>query len=155
VQRKRIAGSGRAPAFVAFVAFGVLAGCDRPPSDSNAKEWSAADHERAPGEGASARQAPAQKERKDDPAALAEVAWTQQCAQCHGPTGRGDGPMGPMVNAPNLNDPALQESLTDERIAASIRNGKGRMPKFDLPDPLVAALVARVRALGGPRGNAP
>ncbi len=56
-----------------------------------------------------------------------------------------------MVRAQNFADPDFQKSRSDADLAASIMNGKGRMPKFDLPPQVVASLVRRVRILGSMR----
>jgi hypothetical protein len=80
---------------------------------------------------------------------LVEVTWETACAPCHGPVGHGDGPNGPMVNAPDITRDDLLSKITDDEIAFQIRNGKNRMPKFDLPDPVVRGLVARIRAMRG------
>lgn len=77
---------------------------------------------------------------------LLDMAWRKNCAGCHGPAGRGDGPQGAMVRAPDLSRTDWQDKISDDEIAAMIRNGKGKMPKFDLPDQVVAGLVQRVRA---------
>jgi cytochrome c oxidase cbb3-type subunit 3 len=78
-----------------------------------------------------------------------ELAWRNQCSTCHGPVGKGDGPQGPMFKAADLSSPEVQDKLQDADIVAAIKNGKGRMPRFDLPDDVVAGLVGRVRAFGG------
>jgi mono/diheme cytochrome c family protein len=80
---------------------------------------------------------------------LVEVTWRNQCASCHGPIGRGDGPQGPMVRATNLTLPEWQAKVSDQEIADVIRNGKNRMPKFEFPPDVVAGLVARIRAAKG------
>jgi hypothetical protein len=54
-----------------------------------------------------------------------------------------------MTKPRDLSDPAWQLSVTDEAIAAAIRNGKGRMPAFPLPEATVQNLVALIRLLGG------
>jgi hypothetical protein len=54
-----------------------------------------------------------------------------------------------MVQAPDLTQPAWQQSATDEQIARAILQGKGKMPRFDLPPATVAGLVQRVRGLQG------
>lgn len=51
-----------------------------------------------------------------------------------------------MVRAPDLSRPDWQANVTDDEIAATIRNGKNKMPKFDLPDQVVTGLVLRVRS---------
>ena len=63
--------------------------------------------------------------------------------------GKGDGPNGPMMKASDLTREEWQASVTDADIAAVIKTGKGRMPKFDLPDPVVRGLVGRIRAVRG------
>ena len=140
--------------------------CDRPPPDQGLPEWTATDHDRNEEQqrAASGQQAPgsaAQATRGgrgdagaggvDPLATLVDVTWKNQCTVCHGPTGRGDGPNGPMVRAQNLADPDFQKQHTDAELTASIVNGKGRMPKFDLPPQVVAALVRRVRVFGSMR----
>jgi hypothetical protein len=58
--------------------------------------------------------------------------------------------MGPMVRAPDLTNGDWQATVSDADMATIIKNGKNRMPKFDLPMPVIAGLVARVRALREP-----
>lgn len=89
------------------------------------------------------------EKKANENANLAELAWRNQCASCHGASGRGDGPTGPMVGAPDLTTPAMQGRLKDADVFAAVKNGKGKMPKFDLPDDVVLALVLKVRQLGG------
>lgn len=119
-------------------------GCDRAPASAGLPEWSTRDHD---GEKSTKNQGP----RGDGGQApsLVEIAWRQQCASCHGPGGRGDGPQGPMFKATDLTNAAWQSKVDDVQIASAIKNGKGRMPKFDLPDDVVAGLVARVRTFRG------
>ena len=105
------------------------------------------DHDRAGSGGAQAQgQSPGKPRNTGDEAAtLAELTWGTQCAQCHGATGHGDGPSGPMVKAPDLTRADWQDRVKDPEIAATIRAGKGQMPKFDLSDAVVGALVKRIR----------
>jgi cytochrome c oxidase cbb3-type subunit 3 len=79
------------------------------------------------------------------------AAWKANCTSCHGPIGRGDGPQGPMVHAADLSRSEWQASVTDDQIAGTIRQGKGRMPGFALPDATVQRLVALVRMLDANR----
>ena len=81
---------------------------------------------------------------------LIEAAWSQNCAVCHGPEGHGDGPNGALVKAPDLTRGEWQASVSDQDIATRIREGKGLMPKAELPEEVVVGLVARIRALRGP-----
>jgi cytochrome c oxidase cbb3-type subunit 3 len=125
----------------------LTAACEGPPSADSLKEWAPGDHHSADDDragSAAARQgAPAPK--GSETAQLVELAWRQQCAACHGMMGKGDGPTGPMVQAPDL----TSTKATDAELAAIIKGGKGKMPKFDLPDPVVQGLVARIRQLKG------
>jgi mono/diheme cytochrome c family protein len=121
----------------------ALTGCDRPPSSSAAREWTPADHDKPkPSEGQTAPSVPG----PDDGETLGALAWASQCASCHGPRGRGDGPQGPMVRAPDLSRSDWQGSVKDADIENTIRSGRGRMPKFDLPAEVLTALVREVRS---------
>lgn len=131
------------PLFLAasMASLSLLVGCDSAPSD--VREWSASDHDQpasAPG------QVSARPGGEGPDPMLLDMAWRKNCATCHGPAGRGDGPQGSMVRAPDLTRADWQEKVTDDEIAATIRNGKNKMPKFDLPDQVVTGLVQRVRA---------
>jgi cytochrome c oxidase cbb3-type subunit 3 len=133
----------------AFV-FVLCAACERPPSADRLPDWTPADHDRAEEQAnaASGQQAP--QVRGDAGAqTLVEVTWQTNCQPCHGPMGHGDGPNGPMVNAPDLTKEELQSKYSDADLAAVITTGKNRMPKFDLPEPVVKGLVQRVRAMRG------
>src|SRR5262249_8871095 len=69
----------------------------------------------------------------NDLAALVDVTWRTQCALCHGTSGKGDGPQGPLLHASDLTAAEFQSKISDEQMAQSITQGKNRMPKFDLP----------------------
>src|SRR6516225_9481024 len=56
-------------------------------------------------------------------AADAKTNWTNNCAQCHGPTGKGDTKMGKMVGAMDLTDPQKQASFTDAKATEAMKNG--------------------------------
>jgi cytochrome c oxidase cbb3-type subunit 3 len=114
------------------------------------REWRATDHDHT--------ENPGNDQVQVDPAASAQavpgledvtiVAWSQNCTQCHGQLGRGDGPRGPMLKATNLSEPTWQSSVTDEQIAATIKLGRGAMPSFkQLPDVTIANLVKLVRMM--------
>ena len=125
----------------------VLAACDRAPSAEGLHDWTPADHDQEPG-----RKPSNQGARSTDAGgvpAMVEVAWRNQCASCHGATGHGDGPQGQLFKAADLAKPEWQDQAKDEDIASTIKNGKGRMPKFDLPDDVVKGLVVRVRSFRG------
>ena len=111
--------------------------------------WQPADHDQPARDNAAAvSPEPATGANGD---VLVDVTWTRDCAQCHGMSGRGDGPEGRMVRAPDLTRLDWQEAVTDEQIAAIIANGRGKMPKFDLPERTLQGLVRKVRSLVPPR----
>lgn len=58
--------------------------------------------------------------------------------------------MAPMLHPPDLTNSEWQSRVSDGEMLATIRDGKNRMPRFDLPEPVLRGLVARVRALRGP-----
>jgi mono/diheme cytochrome c family protein len=129
-----------------------LLACNERPADL--REWRTSDHDHTDN--------PNSGQVQVDPAASAApvipgledvtiVAWQQNCIKCHGQLGRGDGPQGPMVKATNLSDPAWQAAATDEQIARSIKQGKGAMPPFALPDGTIANLVRLVRMMNAAR----
>ena len=129
---------------------GALAtACNERPSDL--REWRPGDHDHTENPGSdqvqvdpAAQQAPAIPGLED----VTIVAWSQNCTQCHGQLGRGDGPRGPMLKATNLSDPKWQSAVTDEQIAATIKLGRGAMPSFkQLPDVTIANLVKLVRMM--------
>lgn len=124
----------------------LLAACDRPPS-VELKEWTPSDHD-GEQKGVQTGAQGAKGDAGGTPT-LVEIAWRQQCATCHGQTGKGDGPQGPMFKAADLSREEWQAKTKDEDIASVIRDGKGRMPKFDLPPDVVSGLVARVRSFRG------
>lgn len=87
-------------------------------------------------------------------AADAKENWTKYCAQCHGPDGTANTPMGKKLNAKNLTDAKVQSEFTDAKAATSIKdgvkeNGKVTMKAFGdkLSDDEVKALVSYVRTL--------
>lgn len=129
--------------------------CNRQPSDL--RVWRASDHDHD--------ESPRNDQVQVDPTTAGSavpgledvtiVAWQQNCTQCHGQLGRGDGPRGPMLKATNLSDPSWQAARTDEQIAAVIKQGKGAMPSFaQLPDATIAKLVKLVRMMNLDRGEA-
>jgi len=137
-----------------FIWLGLICstGCERPPDAESLKEWTPSDHHSQDDDkaamGAQGSGATSPKGSGGD-AQLVDIAWRQQCTSCHGPMGKGDGQMGPMVHAPDLSRDDWQAKITDAEMAATIKNGRNRMPKFDLPEPVLRGLVARIRSLRG------
>ncbi|HWA74924.1 MAG TPA: cytochrome c [Polyangiaceae bacterium] len=124
----------------------LLLACERPAADL--REWRVSDHDHTSNPNAT------QVEVKPDAGSplgvqgvdeVTIVTWKENCAKCHGTVGAGDGPQGPMTHARDLTSPEWQAATTDATIAQSIRDGRGRMPAFKLPDSTVASLVRLVR----------
>ena len=138
---------------IALILAASAAACDRPPSADSLKEWTPVDHHSTDddklGRAASPQsgRASASAAAGGDLTQLVDVTWRQQCTTCHGPMGRGDGQMGPMVQAPDLTRSDWQSKVTDVEMAATIKAGRNRMPSFNLPDPVLSGLVARIRSL--------
>lgn len=128
-----------------------LAGCQ---TARDVREWQASDHEQPehpPPERQPRRpsQVPAQAESPESAAMLTELSWQKNCSTCHGADGKGDGPSGNLFKATDLTRPDWQASTSDEQIAQTIRQGKNRMPKFDLPPEVVSGIIKRIRARKG------
>lgn len=115
------------------------------------REWRATDHDHTDNPGSGQVSADAGAAAPPGLEDVTIVAWQQNCTQCHGQLGRGDGPRGPMLKATNLSDPAWQGAMTDEQITSVIKNGKGAMPAFKLPDGTIANLVKLVRMMNAAR----
>lgn len=138
--------SRSAPAVRIFAALSLLGACERAPSDL--REWRVSDHDHTTNPNAT------QVEVKPDAGSplaaqgvdeVTIVTWKENCAKCHGTVGAGDGPQGPMTHARDLTSPEWQAATSDAVIAQVIREGRGRMPAFKLPDATVASLVRLVR----------
>ena len=141
-------------ALLVLAAVGGRSACGGRPSGDEIRPWTAADHDRSEENArvASGTQAAPQAGGAgggDNNRQLVELTWRQQCATCHGVIGHGDGPNGPMVKATDLTREDWQKAMSDAQIAQFIQNGKGRMPKFDLPPAVLAGLVQRIRASKG------
>jgi cytochrome c553 len=137
-----------AVALVLGAAFSAVTGCER--SASGLTEWTPADHDHQAeprqrrtmanmAQKASPHSAPSQKNQ------VIDVTWGKQCATCHGRKGKGDGPSSTMVKARDLTNPEFQASVSDEQLAKVIREGKDKMPAFNLPDGIIQGLVQHVR----------
>ncbi len=132
-----------------LVALGCAA-CSKEPPDM--REWRRSDHDHT--QSPSAGQVPTdEKGKAKSPAAMLGIdevvltTWKQKCTSCHGLIGQGDGPRGRETGARNLGDAKWQSSVSDEQLAASIRDGKGNMPANPLPNTTIAGLVKLVRKM--------
>jgi cbb3-type cytochrome c oxidase subunit III len=137
-----------AAALVLGVALSTVTACEK--NASGLTEWTPADHDHQAeprqrrtmanmAQKASPHSAPSQKNQ------VIDVTWGKQCATCHGRRGKGDGPSSTMVKARDLTNPEFQASVSDEQLAKVIREGKDKMPAFNLPDSIVQGLVQHVR----------
>jgi mono/diheme cytochrome c family protein len=130
-----------------FFMVGMLAACDSAPGD--VREWTAADHEQpdSPQNNVVApRPRGSAADRGSGDLDLVELAWQRNCTPCHGPRGRGDGPQGPMLRAPDLTRPEWLDKANDQEMLETIRKGRNKMPAFDLPEQVLKGLVLRIRA---------
>jgi mono/diheme cytochrome c family protein len=59
-----------------------------------------------------------------------EAVFKKNCVMCHGADGSGKTKMGQKVGAADLTSNDIQ-SLSDEALAQTVRNGKGKMPPFE------------------------
>ncbi len=132
-----------------FCSISLLLGCDQAPDAS--REWTPADHDKQEQTGAQQGLQQGARGGAQQAAQLIEMAWMQNCAECHGPRGQGDGPKGPTLKAPDLTSAEWQAKVKDEEIEEQILKGKGQMPAFPLPQSTVKGLVARIRALRAPQ----
>lgn len=82
-----------------------------------------------------------------------KVVYEKSCVLCHGPQGRGDGPVGKTVTPPAADfTSAASKKKTDAELLATIENGrpstamvawKGQLSKEEIQD--VLAYVNRLR----------
>ncbi|WP_347274761.1 c-type cytochrome [Candidatus Kuenenia sp.] len=86
--------------------------------------------------------------RGEEKAINARNLFEYHCAKCHGLTGEAN-KRGKALKAPDLCDPAWQNSKTDEEILHSITNGKNKMPAWNerLAPEEIEALARYVRKL--------
>jgi cytochrome c len=82
---------------------------------------------------------PEEAKRMKNPILLSEAAlrtarriYLDKCAECHGETGKGDGPQAAMYSTPpaSFTDAKLMASLTDGEIFYQISEGRKPMPAF-------------------------
>lgn len=81
--------------------------------------------------------------RADDLLAKGQKIYETNCLLCHGKNGKGDGPAAAMLNPKpaDYTKPAFWSSDAAEKIAATIKNGKGQMPPFGLDDPSIQSVI--------------
>jgi high-affinity iron transporter len=69
--------------------------------------------------------------------------YNQKCAFCHGVQGDGNGPAGAALSPgpTDFTNPQYWQTASNQKITATILNGEGVMPAFDLPAPQLQALI--------------
>src|SRR5579883_1011517 len=72
--------------------------------------------------------------------------FRQNCAECHGSTGKGL----PEHGTPDFTSRSVQSAMSDQQVVSTIRDGKGRMPAWagKLSDSQIAELASYVRSFG-------
>lgn len=87
----------------------------------------------------------------DDVVAKGKSLYDANCAVCHGPLGRGDGPGAAGLNPPPPDLRGRAASWSDGEIAAQIQTGRGAMPPFRavLDDAGMWSVVRYMRRLQG------
>ena len=110
---------------------------------SDLREWTPEDH--LHGNESSGAAAP----EKNDEATVGAVAWAKNCSACHGNEGAGNGPKSSILATPppNFREPSWQDGRNDAQLKLVIKNGRGAMPAFALPDPVIDKLIKQIRSL--------
>ena len=109
---------------------------------------------------------PEEAKRMNNPIPPSEVAlhaarlvYLDKCAECHGETGRGDGPQAAMYSTPpaSLTDLKRMASITDGEIFYQISEGRKPMPAFKkrLTEEQRWQLVLFVRSFSAPAPSNP
>lgn len=102
-----------------------------------------------------AQPAAAPKAPEDPAIAAARQLFNTRCMSCHGSKGKGDGPAAAAMNPKprNYTSRKWQKSVTDEKIAETIRKGGAAMglnpmmpAQQDLSDEQLAGLVKLIRS---------
>lgn len=123
----------------------MLAACQNSPPDL--REWTPADHHNTSNAKQKGQVTADAKSRVEGLDEVTLTTWTNKCTVCHGRVGAADGPQAPMYQPQDLTDPQWQDSVSDERLLASIQQGRNKMPAFNLPDTTAQHLVKLVRML--------
>jgi cytochrome c oxidase cbb3-type subunit 3 len=127
-----------------LLAAASLVACD--PAPSEVREWTPSDHDQPASTPGPSNPRTAATGRPGGEIDLVQLAWEKNCTTCHGARGRGDGPQGPMLRAPDLTRAEWQDRVTDAEVAETIRKGRNKMPAFDLPPQVIQGLVLRIRS---------
>jgi mono/diheme cytochrome c family protein len=121
-----------------------IVACDPAPSD--VREWAPSDHDQPASTQSPSTPRTTVSARPGAEIDLVQLAWEKNCTTCHGPRGRGDGPQGPMLRAPDLTRAEWQDRVSDAEMSETIHKGRNKMPAFDLPPQVIQGLVLRIRS---------
>lgn len=127
-----------------LLAAASIVACDPAPSD--VREWAPSDHDQPASTQSTSTPRTTASARPGAEIDLVQLAWEKNCTTCHGPRGRGDGPQGPMLRAPDLTRAEWQDRVSDAEMSETIRKGRNKMPAFDLPPQVIQGLVLRIRS---------
>ena len=77
-----------------------------------------------------------------------EPVFKKNCVMCHGADGAGKTKMGQKLGAADLTSNDVQ-SMSDEALAQSVRNGNGKMPSFEktLSPEEITSVIQYIRTL--------
>ena len=75
--------------------------------------------------------------------------FQKNCQKCHGPSGKGDGPLAKKLNIKPANLQKIGDEITNTYILVQINNGKGDMPRWKdyLTQEETVDLTAYIRSL--------
>ena len=78
----------------------------------------------------------------------AAAPYKSRCQVCHGAEGKGDGPAGQKMGAPDFHSPAVAKA-PDSELFQTIKQGKNKMPRYEgkLTDTEINQLVGYIRSL--------
>lgn len=72
-----------------------------------------------------------------------KTLYETNCAECHGETGKGDGPAGMALGSkpPDFTKPKFWQGNMEKKIETAVTDGYGTMPPLDLHPEEVKAII--------------
>jgi mono/diheme cytochrome c family protein len=76
-----------------------------------------------------------------------KTLFDSNCVICHGKGGEGSGPGAIAFNPKpaNFTDPKFWKNMNDEKIADTIKHGKGMMPPFNFSSEQIMAIIKYIK----------